>query len=518
MEGRRLAERTARPSSSPTRWARSRSTPTRQGGRELPSPAAAHIAQLFDEDAPDAAARHDEIRAATRELSRLLGSRVREGGVDLDGLSSLGTRLSLLMAAAAVQLPYLGGAHHHAGAGREPTAIESAFGIRAKEVDDLSVMVFTDTYDEANGVAGTLRRLATQGAHGALPVRVATARTEAADEPGLIAFEPDWTVPLPTYEQLELRFPLITDVLEAVERMRPNVVHVATPGPVGVCGLLAARLLDIPLVGSYHTELGPYTLHLTHDLLVAEAMELWVDWFYRQCHVVLAPTVGVADVLRSRGHARVLVWGRGVDADRFAPRRRNPVLRDHLLGDGSVLLLSVGRLSREKRLDILLAAYDALRVRAPEIRLAIVGDGPERAELEASAPDGVQFLGELRGDGLAQAYASADVFCFPSTTDTFGQVLLEAAASGLPTVAVDAGGARELVEHRRTGLRVAPDDPHAFAAALGELVDDMPFRLALGRRALTLAMGRSWAASDAELIAAYDSLAPRPHLSRRVAA
>jgi glycosyltransferase involved in cell wall biosynthesis len=490
----------------------------REGGRTLPPLAAVQVRALFDDDALDSTGRHEEISAASRQLAQLLGSRVRKGGVDLDQLDSVGSRLSALVAAAALQAPYLGTAHHHAGASADLDQIEAAFFGGREEERELRVLVFTDTFDEANGVAGTMRRLAAQGARGALPIRVATARAEAADEPGLIAFTPDWTLPLPTYEELELRFPLVTDVLAAVERERPDVVHLATPGPVGLSGLVAARLLDIPVVGSFHTELGPYTLHLTHDLLVAQAMDLWVDWFYRQCRLVLAPTTAVADALRARGHREVAVWGRGVDSDRFAPRRRNPELRDHLLGDGHVLLLSVGRLSHEKRIDVLLEAYRQLSEHTPSARLIVVGDGPARASLEEQAPGGVQFLGELRGDSLAQVYASADVFCFPSTTDTFGQVLLEASASGLPTVAAAAGGALELVEHRSTGLLVSPDDPIALAAALVELVDDIPFRLGLGRRALARAQERSWRESDEELLTGYATVAGPAPVKPRIAA
>jgi glycosyltransferase involved in cell wall biosynthesis len=480
----------------------------RESGHELSPLAAVQVRALFDDDADDAGERHEEIRASSRQLTRLLGSRVREGGVGIDRIDSLGPRLSALVAAAAVQLPYLGTAHHHASGRAGLDEIQRAFFGGGHDAREPSALVFTDTFDEANGVAGTMRRLATQGARGALPVRVATARQDTADEAGLTVFSPDWTMSLPTYEELELRFPLVTDVLAEVERVRPDVVHVATPGPVGVCGLVAGKLLDIPIVGSYHTELGPYTLHLTHDLLVTQATGIWVDWFYRQCRLVLAPTNAVADALRARGHADVAVWGRGVDADRFTPRRRDALLRDHLLGDGRVLLLSVGRLSNEKRIDVLLDAFARLRARTPDAQLAIVGDGPARSALEAAAPEGVSFLGELRGDALAQAYASADVFCFPSTTDTFGQVILEASASGLPVVAARAGGALELVDDRSTGLLVPPDDPVALAAALDELVEDIPQRLALGRRALAAAQRRTWAAADGELLRAYHSLVP----------
>lgn len=494
----------------------------REGGHSLSPLVAAQVRMLFDEDASDAAVRHEEIRTASRRLVRLLGSRVREGGVDLGRLDSVGSRLSALVGAAALQTPYLGTAHHHAGAKADLAAIESAFfGGRDDHPRESRALVFTDTFDEANGVAGTMRRLAAEGARGSLPVHVATARADGIDAPGVIAFPPDWTFPLPTYEALDLRFPLVTDVLTRVEALRPDVVHLATPGPVGVCGLVAAKLLDIPVVGSYHTELGPYTLHLTRDLLVAQAMDLWVEWFYRQCRVVLAPTHAIADALRARGHADVRVWGRGVDGDRFAPHKRSEVIRDQLLGGpgrGGVLLLSVGRLSHEKRVDVLLDAFRRLRERAPDARLAVVGDGPARAELEAAAPQGVRFLGELRGDPLARVYASADVFCFPSTTDTFGQVTLEAAASGLPVVATSAGGAAELVRHGVTGLLVEPGDPAALAEALLDLVDDGRTRLALGRRGLAAARHHSWARSHDELLAGYAAATGRTAVPERVAA
>jgi glycosyltransferase involved in cell wall biosynthesis/predicted metal-dependent phosphoesterase TrpH len=475
----------------------------REGGRPLPEPLAESVAELFDADAEDAARRHEEIREATRRLSRVLGYRAREGGVDLDRLDGLGVRLTSVVAATALQLPYLGTARHQADARSGIDEIEAAFFGESEEAHGLEAMVFTDTFDETNGVAGTMRRLAARSARGELPVRVAAAREDADERPGLTTFSQDWRLELPSYEQLELRFPLITDVLASVERHQPRIVHVATPGPVGVCGLIAARLLRIPIVGSYHTELGPYTLHLTRDLLVAEAMDAWVDWFYRQCRLVLAPTHAVAEALRRRGHADVEVWGRGVDADAFAPRRRNGVLRDHLLSGGDTLLLSVGRISREKRLDVLLAAFARLCEDEPGARLAVVGDGPAREELEAAAPEGVTFLGELHGDGLAQVYASSDLFCFPSTTDTFGQVLLEAGASGLPAVAAAAGGALELVDDGRTGLLVPPGDVAALTAAMRELVEDPLRRAALAERAQTEAQARSWARSDGELLAAY---------------
>jgi glycosyltransferase involved in cell wall biosynthesis len=319
-----------------------------------------------------------------------------------------------------------------------------------------------------------------------------------------VTLPPDWSLPLPSYEAIDLRFPLPTDVLARIEETPPDVVHVATPGPVGVCGLLVARLVGIPVVGSYHTELGPYALHLTRDALVAEAMDVYVDWFYRQCAVVLAPTRQVADALESRGLASVGIWGRGVDTAQFGPERRDEARRRELLGDdGGLLVLSVGRLSREKRIGVLLDAFALVSRRRPDVRLVVAGDGPARGELSRTAPAGTIFTGELVGDELAALYASADVFCFPSTTDTFGQVLLEAGASGLPVVAAAAGGAPELVHDGRTGRLVAPDEPHALATAILGLAADAELRRRWGAAGREAALARTWPAAIASLADVY---------------
>ena len=477
----------------------------RESAESVPPLLEGQLRALFDHDADDAAERHAEIQASSRALVRLLGSRAREGGLGNLGFSSVGPRLASLAFAGGLELPYIFSTHHHRGARADVRAIEkSFFGIR-EEPHQPRAVVFTDTLAETNGVAGTMRRLAAAGAGGRLRLTVAAAGSDLVDDgPGIAALPTDWSMPLPAYEQIELHFPLVTDVLARLEADAPDLVHVATPGPIGITGLMAARLLGIPVIGSYHTELGPYALQLTRDPVIAEVTGRYVDWFYGQCDLVLAPTRGVMTALAARGIGkRILLWGRGVDTVDFGPVQRDEELRSTLLDGGDTLLLSVGRVSDEKRIDVLLDAFRLLQPSAPGARLLVVGDGPARARLEEGTPEGVAFLGELRGAALARIYASADLFCFPSTTDTFGQVILEAGASGLPTVASAAGGASELVEHGETGLLVPPDDPRAFSAALGRLVGDPALRLRLGEAALAAAGRRTWERSFAELRDAY---------------
>lgn len=226
----------------------------RAGGGMLPEIVSARVSRLFDEDAADSASRHTAISNAMFDLSRVLGERVRAGGVQLTALGGIGSRLGALAFATALQAPYLATAHHHADSRHALRAIESGFfGIAADEPQPRA-LVFTDTFSEVNGVAGTMRRLAAAAADGRFAGGVVT--SGCGETPGTVALHADWVAALPGYEALSLAFPAPTDVLGCVERHRPDAVHVATPGPIGLCGLAIARLLGIPVVGSYHTELG----------------------------------------------------------------------------------------------------------------------------------------------------------------------------------------------------------------------------------------------------------------------
>jgi glycosyltransferase involved in cell wall biosynthesis len=486
----------------------------RRDGRRLPDGLEQHVGPLFDEPS-DGGDRHEAIITATNGAARVLASRARAGGIALDSLPTLGGRIASLALAAALESPYVASLRHHANTRADVDELEAGFFGIEPDARQPRALVFTDTFTETNGVAGTMRRLAAATGGGELEATVVTALPRPTSAPGLISFLPEWGLPLPGYEAIELRFPSLTEVLARVEREEPDVVHLATPGPVGVCGLVAARLLGIPVVGSYHTELAPYALHLTRDAVVADAVAVYVDWFYRQCSLVLAPTRAVSAQLGARGfEGRVRLWGRGVDAELFAPHRGSSALRARLLGDGDVLLLFVGRLSEEKGLDVLFEAMRTLQDESPGPRLAIAGEGMARRKLEAAAPSGVTFLGEVHGPRLAELYASADVFCFPSTTDTFGQVVLEAAAAGLPAIVSAAGGGAELVVHGETGL-IASSGARSLADAILALAAAPDARRRLGAAARVTALERTWERSFDELRHAYaEAASNRPALSR----
>jgi glycosyltransferase involved in cell wall biosynthesis len=463
------------------------------------------LLELFEEEHEDADEHHRAIMEAVSRTAQTLLEQARSGGAGLTGVDGLGGRVGAAALAAVLQVPLLATTRHQAGSRAGLREIEHGFFGPRRAVEEPRVLLFTDTFSETNGVAGTIRRLAAAGAAGQLPLRVVATGTHSSA--GVLAVQPGWSIPVPTAEHLALAFAAPADLIARVEAERPEVVHLATPGPIGLVGLLCAKILGLPTVGSYHTELGQYALQLTRDLLLAEATALYVDWFYRQCDLVLPPTKAVGNALAERGMHSQLIWGRGVDTELFKPERRDEQLRAQLLAEGHVLAITVSRLSAEKRVDFLLSAFTIARRRHPGLRLVVIGDGPARRELEANAPNGVRFLGELHGRELATAYASADLFCLASATETFGQVLLEASASGLPVIVSDVGGAPELVGHEQTGLLVAPTDLAGYAAALELLASSATQRSALGSAGIGRAASRSWARSLEQLRVAYRTAA-----------
>jgi glycosyltransferase involved in cell wall biosynthesis len=308
-------------------------------------------------------------------------------------------------------------------------------------------------------------------------------------------------IDIPFYPGLKIGVPTVPAIVEALAEGRYDVVHVCSPGPAGVAAWLLARVLELPRVGSYHTELGAYAGLRTGQAQL-EALTLWgLGRFYGACDVVLSPSPASDERLLELGIApeRIGRWDRGVDLRRFDPALRRPDLLP-----GEVNVLYAGRLSKEKGVELLADAFLEAHHRDPRLHLVLAGGGPEEGLLRERLSDRATFLGWVSGDALAQVYASADAFLFASTTETFGQVILEAQASGLPVVAVERGGPASLIEHRETGL-LAPPDVSALADAVVEVTTTPALAERIGRGALTAVRGRSWEAALDRLATAYRS-------------
>ena len=288
------------------------------------------------------------------------------------------------------------------------------------------------------------------------------------------------SIPIPGRPEYRLstRFP--GHVRRQVEAFAPDVVHLATPDLLGHRALRWARRRGIPTVATYHTHFVSY---LDYYGLGAGEPAFWAigRHFYNRCDEVYVPTPTIESELRAHGvTATIRLWPRGIELDRFSPAHRSEAWRhEHGYTPGETVVSFVSRLVKEKGVDVFVDVVHRLQGEGLAVRALVVGDGPEREALGVALPRAA-FTGHLGGTDLATAYASSDVFLFPSETETFGNVTLEAMASGLPVVCADAAGSRSLVDSGRTGLLCSPRDTDAFAAAVRRLALDVDLRRQFG--------------------------------------
>lgn len=376
--------------------------------------------------------------------------------------------------------------------------------------EGLRLALFTDTYaPQVNGVARTLERLASVVEARGGSVRVFTAHDPEA--PDAAAVEPFPSRSFWAYPQVRLAWPRQRVVRAALEDYRPTIVHSATEFGVGMAGRRAARDLGIPFVSSYHTSFAAYAEHYGLGMLARPGWH-FMRWFHNGGLRTYCPTQAIVDEVNARGFERTAVWSRGVDGARFSPAYRSEALRERLGATDETLVLSyVGRLAAEKGLNVALEALVLVEQARPgQVRFLVVGDGPYEGEVRARAPRGTLLTGKLQGAALSEAFASGDVFLFPSTTDTFGNVMLEAMASGLPVIGADVGPTREQLR-AGGGWLAAPGDAADFARAIIALVDDRSRVRAEAERALTIAASKTWDAVWDTLLDDYRRL-QRPSL------
>ena len=297
------------------------------------------------------------------------------------------------------------------------------------------------------------------------------------------------SVPFPHYPQVKLA-PPHPGVARALQRFRPDVVHVVNPIILGLGGVYLARRRRLPLVVSYHTNVATYASFYSLDFLIGFT-KVATRFVHNQAHITLCTSEATMAYLEKEGIKRVRLWPQGVDSERFHPdlyskRWRRKLTDDH---PRQHVLLYVGRVAPEKGIDRLKEVVEVI----PDTRLAIVGDGPARRDLEkvfAGTP--TVFTGTLRGRMLSRAYASSDVFLFPSTTDTLGMAMIEALASGLPVIAARGGATHEVVADGKSGIIYDPAREGALVGAVRRVIDDESLRRNLGRGARAAAEQRSW--------------------------
>lgn len=356
------------------------------------------------------------------------------------------------------------------------------------------ISLVTEAYfPQVNGVSRTLDRLirhcADQGDQ--LQLLIPRYPSGLAELPPGVEARSWCAVPLPFYREVLL--PLVTPagVAEALGSFRPDLVHIATEGPLGWAALRAARRLNLPVVSSYHTNFADY-LKMYHCGWLTPLCWSTLRRFHNATRMTFCPTPSTQRELQAHGFVNVAIWGRGVDSDRFHPARRDSHLRADLgIAPDEIVLAYAGRLAAEKNLDMLVDAWQALPERQ-RCRLLFIGDGPLRRRLEQRAGERCIFAGYRHGDELARLYASADLFVFPSLTETFGNVILEAMASGLPAVGFAVQGPVDIIEDGRTGRLVGTIHADGLRQVVSELVRADDRRREMGFLARRHAEEQSW--------------------------
>lgn len=365
----------------------------------------------------------------------------------------------------------------------------------------MRIALVTETYrPETNGVAMTLGRLVDYMEREGHQVELVTPTLKREDAPASISVLTLPGLPLPGYPEVRFGLPAVRRLASHWSQQRPDVIYVATQGPLGWAAVRAAKRLGLPVVSGYHTHFGAYGQHYGLSL-AAPLVDGYLRRFHRRTRLTVAPTQQLAAQLQEAGFGKVEVVSRGVDTRLFHPQRRSTALRREWgMLAGSPVVLYVGRIAAEKNLDLAVRAFRAIQRSTPTARFVLVGDGPRRAALQAEHPDFV-FTGNLSGETLAEHYASADLFLFPSMTDTFGNVVLEAMASGLPVVAFDHGAAGEHITAFSNGVTAPFGNADRFVALSILLAREPSLRHRFGALARTRVNGLDWQSVGARFTA-----------------
>ncbi len=441
--------------------------------------------------------RHRDLfrRARSVHDARLRDAAANATGAIADAGSAVGALTDLFSACLPV-VPYA-------------PAIAFLAGERAR-LDDGSgrtprVALVVDAIDAPHGVAHTVERIRELAVPGFEVEVVGTDRGVDRRLPAVAE------VAMPHYEGMTVGIPSLPSLIEMLADGEYDLIHVATPGPAGAAAALTARIAGIPLVASHHTEFVDYARMRTGNEGLAAAMGMAMSLLYRECEIVLSPSASADASLERLGvpPERVARWIRGVDTQRFSPDHRSRAANGKRFD-----VLYAGRQTREKGIELLAETFAIAHRHEPRLRLVLAGDGPEAAYLRERLGGTAEHLGWLDGDELAHAYADADAFLFASETDTYGQVVVEAQASGLPVIAVAAGGPADLIEHGRSGLLAEPD-ARELAAKLVRLAQSPAQRARLAGGGMAAARERTWDRSLAQLADGYSLARARRDVAER---
>lgn len=383
----------------------------------------------------------------------------------------------------------------------------------------MKIAIFTDTFTpQINGVAKTLERLTHYFERRNIDYCV-FAPQNVRSEDNRSNIQKVKSVPLAIYPECRIALPNPHMIKKKLYQFQPDLIHVATPFNMGLFGRYYARKMKIPLVGSYHTDFDAYLKYYRMDFL-APVFWNYMLWFHEPLQRIFVPSPATLDQLKKKGFRHLRIWGRGIDCTLFHPDYPSAELRENYHISADYTISYVGRLAPEKDIDTLLSVIKTVnekQVKANRIHWLITGDGPLADEMKKSlAGQNVTFTGYLKGRDLANVYAASDLMVFPSATETFGNVVLEAMAAATPVIGADAGGVKDIIRPGITGALCPPGRAESFAASVLSLIDDDARRKEMSRAARAYALTQSWDMIFDQLVEDYrDALQIRmPELLR----
>ena len=366
----------------------------------------------------------------------------------------------------------------------------------------MKIAIFSDTYlPEVNGVAKTIGRLCSYLEKNNIEYRIFVPRYKGTKNEETVIRLP--ALNLPAYPESKISLPDYPHISKELDSFRPELIHVTTPFSIGLCGLKYAKSRKIPLVSSYHTNYSQYLGYFKLKFL-EEASWNYLKWFHSQCQKNYCPSRNTMNMLKIRGIQNLEIWSRGINTKAFSPAFRNDILRKNLGIADKLVFLYAGRISPEKDIDILPEVIRRLSLKySDHIHFLFAGDGPYLGTMKELSLPNTTFLGFVQGQELSRLYASSDIFIFPSSTETFGNVILEAMASGLPVIGCNDGGVSDNLFGGFNGMVCKLRNEDDFYNACVKLAEDREYARRLSRNALMHTLDMSWDKIFEKLINSY---------------
>jgi len=354
----------------------------------------------------------------------------------------------------------------------------------------MKIAIFTDTYfPQVNGVSKYLEEMQDYMDRNDIEYRLFVPQKPIGMEMNNITSF--YGMPFLLYPELKISWPSRNRIKCTLDQFHPDLIYLPTPLSIGIAGLKYAKRKGIPIVSTYHTNFPQY-LRYYHLTSLQKAVWKYLRWFHSLSRINFCPSMETIEQLKNHGIDNLMLCNNGIDCSSFSPQIRSEKLRSLYAPEGEVLLLYVGRVAPEKDLDVLIRAADLLNNRQIKFKLLVVGDGPALKALQEQDLNNVVFTGYKSGSELQAIYASSDIFVFPSRTETFGNVILEAMASGLPVVAANAGGVKESLVDKINGLAFTPGNEQEMADCITKLLTDDPLRREMAENARRFALARTW--------------------------